>query len=107
MNVIGRMSRFLQQGAGAGKRIPMPAGRRLGEDGKRRAAPASPVGYRRQWSLGITTRRMLAVAAELDLVSGLFTVFAAVFSESSLGLDEAFARRMSTLRRWRHNSPLA
>ena len=76
-----------------------------GEDGQRCAGP----GTRSRpalTALGIAASRVLAVAAKLDLVSCLFTVFAAVFSKPPVGLDEAFAGRMSTLRRWRHNPPL-
>jgi hypothetical protein len=40
---------------------------------------------------------MLAVASQLDLVSRLFAVIAAVLSEPALGLDGALTGRVRTL----------
>jgi hypothetical protein len=41
---------------------------------------------------------MLAVAPELDLVSGLLAMLAAVLPERAVGLDDAFTGRVRALR---------
>jgi hypothetical protein len=48
---------------------------------------------------------MLTVAAELDLLSGLLAVLAAVLTEGAVGLDHALAGRMRALRGCGHWAP--
>src|SRR6185369_15880169 len=48
----------------------------------------------RPGSRGLAAGRMLAVAAELDLVAGLFAVFAAVFAKRAMRFDHTLARRV-------------
>jgi hypothetical protein len=51
---------------------------------------------------GIATGRVLAVATELDLVTSLLAVIAAVLAVRSLRFDGAIAGRVSTFRRSSH-----
>jgi hypothetical protein len=52
-----------------------------------------------------SARNMLAVAAQLDLVSCLLAVIAAVLAVRSLRLDDAIAGRVSALYRSSHVDP--
>ena len=54
---------------------------------------------------GSAARRMLTVAAELDLVTRLFAVIAAVLPVRSLRLDGTIAGRVSALGRSSHVDP--
>ena len=56
-------------------------------------------------SSGSAAGRMLAVAAELDLVARLLAVITAVLPERSLRLDGAVAGRVSAFRRSSHVDP--